>query len=197
MIIVGLTGGIGSGKSTVAKMFKELGVPVYNSDKEAKKLMKSSKKVKKAIMELLGEDAYQNEKINKPFIANKIFNDKGLLQKMNAIVHPAVKKHFLKWVDKQETPYVIQETALIFENDNAENYDLILLVTAPVGERIARVVKRDGISRSKVEERMNNQLSDDFKAEKSDYTIENSDIEHTKIQVSDIYNRLLKHSETC
>lgn len=197
MIIVGLTGGIGSGKSTVAKMFKELGVPVYNSDKEAKKLMKSSKKVKKAIMELLGEDAYQNEKINKPFIANKIFNDKGLLQKMNAIVHPAVKKHFLKWVDKQETPYVIQETALIFENDNTENYDLILLVTAPVGERIARVVKRDGISRSKVEERMNNQLSDDFKAEKSDYTIENSDIEHTKIQVSDIYNRLLKHSETC
>ena len=102
MMIVGLTGGIGSGKSTVAKMFKKLGVPVYNSDKRAKKLMKSSKKLKASIKALLGEDAYDGKKLNKTYIANKIFKDKSLLNKLNAIVHPAVREDFSSWAKKQE-----------------------------------------------------------------------------------------------
>ena len=123
MMIVGLTGGIGSGKSTVAKMFMELGVPVYDSDAEAKKLMATSPEVKSKIIELLGNEAYSNDVLNRSYIANKVFKDPILLEKLNGIVHPAVREHFLKWVKRKETPYVIQETALIFENDAHDKYD--------------------------------------------------------------------------
>ena len=115
-MIVGLTGGIGSGKSTVAKAFKALGVPVYIADIEAKKLMQRSKVIKRQLKALLGEAAYVDDKLNKPYIANIIFNDKDYLEKMNAIVHPKVARHFNKWVAKQDTQYVIKEVAILFEN---------------------------------------------------------------------------------
>ena len=130
MMVVGLTGGIGSGKSTVGKLFKELGMPVYDSDKEAKKLMRSSKKIRKAIKALLGDEAYKDKKLNKGYIAKKIFDDKSLLLKLNSIVHPKVRTHFSKWVEKQQSKYVIQETAIIFENSMQGFYDKIILVTA-------------------------------------------------------------------
>lgn len=140
-MIVGLTGGIGSGKTTVAGFFKELGVPVYNSDKEARKLMKNSKKVKKAIIELLGEDAYKGKKLNKTHISDRIFTNEKLLQKLNSIVHPAVRNHFLKWKNRQDAPYVIQETALVFENNSQDFYDKIILVVAPKAFRIQRAAR--------------------------------------------------------
>ena len=120
MMIVGLTGGIGSGKTTVANMFRELGVPVYNSDAEAKNLMNFSEKIKKEIQGLLGEQSYHKGELNRDYVAKEVFADKGLLKTLNGIVHPAVREHFLDWSKRQKTQYVVQEAAIIFENGNRE-----------------------------------------------------------------------------
>ena len=193
MITVGLTGGIGSGKSTVADFFAALGVPVYDSDKEARKLMKSSKKVKKAIVELLGEKAYKGKKLNKKYISDKIFNDKKLLEKINAIVHPAVRNHFLAWKEKQEAPYVIQETALIFENKAQDFYDKIILVIASESVRIQRVMGRDEVAKKQVEERLKNQLSDQKKIPLAHYVIDNVALNETKKKVGEVNIALLDY----
>lgn len=190
-MIVGLTGGIGSGKTTVAKFFVELGVPVYNSDKEAKKLMKSSKKVKKAIIELLGENAYEGKRLNKIYISDKIFKNKSLLTELNSIVHPAVRKHFLRWTKRQDSPYVIQETAIIFENSGQDFYDKIILVTAPEEERIQRVMVRSGISKNAILARLKNQWLDIKKEPLSDYVIVNLKLTKTKIKVEEVHNAIL------
>lgn len=192
-MIVGLTGGIGSGKTTVAIFFKELGVPVYNSDKEARKLMRTSKKVKKAIIDLLGENAYKGKKLNKTYISDKIFNDEKLLLKLNLIVHPAVRTHFLKWNKKQDTSYVIQETALIFENKSQEFYDKIILVVAPESQRIQRVAERDKVSVKQVKDRLKNQLSDEQKTPLAHYVIENTDLLKTKKKVKEVNAALLEY----
>lgn len=193
MMVVGLTGGIGSGKTTVADFFVELGVPVYNSDENAKKLMTSSAQVKRAIIDLLGKQAYKGKRLNKKYISAQIFNDGNLLKRMNEIVHPAVQKDFLKWANKQKAPYVIQETALIFENSKQDFYNLIILVTAPIEKRIERVVARDGASRKKVLDRLKNQLDDDAKTPFSDYVLENTELDKTKSKVAEIHNALLNN----
>lgn len=191
MMIVGLTGGIGSGKSTVAKMFKELGVPVYDSDKEAKKLMVDSKEVRYKIEQLLGNNAYANGGLNRQYIAGKVFKSPELLQKLNNIVHPAVRTHFLEWAKRQESPYVIQETALIFENGAQEKYDRTILVTAPVENRIQRVIDRDNVGKQAVLDRMENQLNDEKKRRMAHYSIENLDLEKTKGKVKELHLKLL------
>lgn len=191
MIIVGLTGGIGSGKTTVAKFFVELGVPVYNSDKEAKKLMKSSKKLKKAIIGLLGKNAYKGKRLNKKHISDKIFENKSFLEKLNAIVHPAVRNHFLRWVERQNSPYVIQETAIIFENSGQDFYDKIILVTAPEDERILRVMRRSGITKKAILARLKNQWTDAKKIPLSDYVIDNLELLKTKIKVEEVNKAIL------
>ena len=193
-MIVGLTGGIGSGKTTVAKMFKKLGVPVYNSDKQAKKLMRRSKKVKKRITALLGDQAYNGNELNSAFIAKKVFSDKKKLIELNGIVHPAVRKHFKKWAEKQEAPYVIQEVAIIFENGIQESYDKIILVTAPKDLRIKRIKDRDKVTEKKILERMDNQWSDNEKKPLSDFVIENIDLEKTKLKINEIHHLLLEYS---
>jgi len=193
-MIVGLTGGIGSGKSTVAKMFKKLGVPVYNSDKKAKKLMKSSKKLRASIKSLLGNDAYDGKKLNKAYISGKIFKDKSLLDQLNTIVHPCVRKDFISWAKKQKAPYVIQEAAIIFENDLYEFYDKIVLVTAPEKIRLERVMERGGASRSDVLARMKNQWQDAKKIKLSDYVIDNLALNDTIIKVKEVHKLLLDHS---
>ncbi|TMM56913.1 dephospho-CoA kinase [Maribacter algarum] len=193
MMIVGLTGGIGSGKTTVANFFKELGVPIYNSDKEARKLMRTSKKVKNAIIELLGEEAFTGKKLNKTLISDKIFNNKKLLQKLNSIVHPAVRAHFVKWEKKQDAPYVIQETALIFENKSQDFYDKIILVVALEAQRIQRVSERDGISEEQVQNRLMNQLEDVEKIPFADYVIENTNLSKTKKEVNRVNKALLDY----
>lgn len=191
MMIVALTGGIGSGKTTVAKMFTELGVPVYNSDEEAKLLMQSSKTVKNAIVALLGREAYHDKKLNRTYIAEKVFNDKDLLLRLNRIVHPAVKKHFMVWAQKQNAPYVIQEAAIIFENLSYTTYDKIILVTAPKDIRVHRVMDRDASSEEEVLIRMQNQWDDSQKAKLSDFVIENIDLEQTKQKVRKIHDHLV------
>ena len=193
-MIVGLTGGIGSGKTTVAKLFKKRGIPVYDSDKQAKKLMRRSKKVKNKITALLGDQAYSGSELNSTFIANKVFSDQKLLLELNGIVHPAVRKHFKKWVEKQDAPYVIQEVAIIFENGIQESYDKIILVTAPMDIRIDRIQKRDNVSEKKIRERMDNQWPDTKKIPLSDFVIENIDLQKTRLKINEIHDRLLDYS---
>ncbi len=191
-MIVGLTGGIGSGKSTVGSMFQKLGVPIYNSDVEAKNLMTRSKKIKKDIEALLGKGSYLNGELNKEYIAKKVFRDKDLLQALNNIVHPAVRRHFKSWCKRQNAPYVIQEAAIIFENGTNDFYDKIILVTSPREIRIQRVVDRDGVTAEAVMERIENQWPDRNKEKLSDFIIENTGLEATQRQVSQIHHKLLK-----
>ncbi len=193
-MVVGLTGGIGSGKTTVGKFFVELGVPVYNSDVRAKGLMKSSKKVKRAIIKLLGKDSYKGKVLNKKYIAEKVFNDGVLLKKLNTIVHPAVREDFLKWVKAQDTPYVIQETALIFENASQGFYDKIVLVISPSNIRVKRVMERDASSEKEVLARLKKQLLDSEKIHLSDFVIENVELLKTKAIVEEVHSALLEYS---
>tara|TARA_R110002050_G_scaffold74772_5_gene160231 strand:+ start:44004 stop:44591 length:588 start_codon:yes stop_codon:yes gene_type:complete len=192
MIIAGLTGGIGSGKTTVAKAFKQLGIPVYIADEEAKKLMGRSKIIKRKLIQLFGADAYVNDALNKPFIANIIFNDKAYLQRMNAIIHPRVSKHFQKWVLKQETPYVIKEVAILFENEGYKQCDFVITVTAPEHLKIKRLLQRDSTTRSKIKAIMNNQWTDEEKVKRSHFVIENILLEKTKKQVLEVHKQILK-----
>ncbi|MFI1772149.1 dephospho-CoA kinase [Thalassobellus citreus] len=195
MIIVGLTGGIGSGKTTVAKEFEQLGIPVYIADEEAKKLMGRSKIIKRKLTQLFGADTYINDALNKPFIANIIFNDKAYLQKMNAIIHPRVAKHFQKWVAKQEAPYVIKEVAILFENDGYKQCDFVITVIAPIDLRIKRLLKRDNTTEAKIEAIMNNQWTDEEKIKRSHFVIENISLENTKKQAFEVHNEILKSLE--
>jgi len=192
MKIIGLTGGIGSGKSTIAKMFEALNVPVYYADIEAKKLMTSSQVIKIKLISLFGKEAFVNNKLNKPFIANIVFNDKNKLKLLNGIVHPEVEKHFKNWVENQKYTYVIQENAIIFENNNQNNFDEIITITAPKSVKINRVMLRDQVSKEMVIERMQNQLSDLYKIERSKYVIVNLDLSKSKKEVLLIHQALLK-----
>lgn len=194
-MIVGLTGGIGSGKSTIAELFKELGVPVYDSDTEAKLLMNTSKSIRKAIIALLGKKAFKDDILNRSYISNKVFKDNELLERLNKIVHPEVKKHFENWILDQDVPYVIQETALIFENKNQDNYDKIILVTAPVEIRIARVIERDSVTENSILARINNQLTDVEKIDKADFIVENIDLKKTTESIKHIHDQLLSEAE--
>ncbi len=195
MMIVGLTGGIGSGKTTVAKHFMSLGVPVYIADEEAKKLMNRSKVIKRKLIQLFGEKAYTNGTLNRPFLANIIFNDKDYLEKMNAIVHPRVARHFEKWTLKQNTPYVIKEVAILFENGGYNACDAVITVTSPKEIRIERLLKRDNTTLAKIEAIMKNQWTDAEKIKLSDFVIENIKLQNTKKQVDEIHKKLLKKDD--
>ncbi|TXE17456.1 dephospho-CoA kinase [Psychroserpens burtonensis] len=193
MIIVGLTGGIGSGKTIVANFFKALDIPIYIADDEAKRLMAKSKVIKRKLTALFGEDAYIDDALNKPLLASKIFNDKAYLKKMNAIIHPKVASHFKRWVEKQESLYVIKEAAIIFEHNKEANYDFIITVIANMDVRISRVIKRDHSSKSKIETIIKNQMSDEEKIKKSHFVITNDNLADTENQVIKIHQSILKH----
>lgn len=192
MKIVGLTGGIGSGKTTVSAMFADLGVPVYNSDRQAKELMQTSSELREQITELLGKEAYREGELQRQYIAKKVFRSPELLRQLNEIVHPAVKKDFSDWASIQEYPYVIQEAAILFENGSHPAFDKMILVTAPVEERIARIQKRDGSTREAILDRMQHQWEDTRKEALSDYVIENTNLERTRDQVAAIHAELLE-----
>ena len=193
MKIVGLTGGIGSGKTTVAHMFKVLGVPIYIADLEAKKLMNTSKVLKRKLVALLGEEAYGTDGLNRVYIASKIFTDKTLLDKMNALVHSKVAKHFKQWLKKQTADYVIKESAIIFEHQMESQFDCIILVTTNKDERIKRVLSRDHTSKEKIESIMKHQLSDSETMHKADFIIVNNDLEDTKKQVLKTHKSIINN----
>jgi len=189
--IIGLTGGIGSGKTTVAKMFEALGVPVYFADIEARKLMQNSDGLKEGIIKLLGEKAYNNDGLNPSYIAPIVFRDRAKLNKLNALVHPLVENHFKNWLKLQDSPYVVQENALIFENMKQSSFDAIITVTAPLEKRLERVIKRDGSTEQQVIERIENQLNDEFKVEQATFVIHNITLDKCKRQVNLIHKQLL------
>lgn len=191
MKVIGLTGGIGSGKSTVARMFELLNVPVYYADLEAKRLMTDNVTLKLGITQLFGDKAYVNNKLNRGYIAEVVFKDKTKLKALNALVHPEVRKDFLQWIDTQSAPYVIQENPLIFEKNDQELFDKVIIVTADKEVRIQRIIDRDGTSKDQILDRMANQLDDTEKTELADFVIYNESLENTKVQVSRIHQQLL------
>lgn len=191
MIKVGLTGGIGAGKSMVCNIFSKLGIPVYVADTEAKLLMNTNPAIRQQLLALFGKNIYlENDVLDRKKLSEIIFNDKIALAKVNAIVHPIVRKHFDKWADLQKSAYVIQEAAILFESGQNIHFDKIILLTAPYEVKIERVMKRDNVSREKVIERMNNQLTDEEKILKSDYIINNDNISMVLPQVLDINKKL-------
>ena len=189
--IIGLTGGIGSGKSTVARMFESLGVPVYISDDEAKILMETSKSIRQSLVLLFGEHAYVKGVLNRVFIASKVFNDSNLLSKLNKIVHPEVRVHFEKWLKKQKSPYVIKEVAIIFETNSQSNFDFIISVVAPIEERVQRVMKGRLKTEQEVRSIIKNQLTDTDKIKLSDFVIHNNSISETKTYVANLHKQIL------
>ena len=195
MKVVGLTGGIGSGKTTILSMFLDLGVPVYIADVEAKKLTNTSKVIRKKIIALLGENSYLKKEINKKYVADIIFNDHELLKKLNKIIHSKVANHFKKWVDKQNGLYCIKETAILFETASYKLCDYTILITSPKEERIKRLKKRDQLTRKEIENRMNNQWSDIEKSQLADAVIENALLKNTQKKVEEVHLFLLKRFE--
>jgi dephospho-CoA kinase len=191
MKIVGLTGGMGSGKSTIAKLFQALGIPVYIADVEAKKILATSVVVKRKVIDLLGEQAYVKTVPNRDYIAQKIFNDTTLLAQMNAIIHPKVASHFKVWLQKQTAFYCIKEAAVLFENGGFTQCDATILVTAPKQVRIDRVIARDMMSIASVTSRMQHQWTDKKKIPMATYVLENIDLDSTKLQVKKIHKELL------
>jgi len=195
MKVVGLTGGIGSGKTTVLSMFLDLGVPVYIADIEAKKLTNTSKVIRKKIIALLGKNSYLKTEINKKYVADMIFNDDELLKKVNKIIHSKVAHHFKKWVDKQNGVYCIKETAILFESASYKLCDYTILITSPKEERLKRVKNRDQLTRKEIENRMNNQWSDIEKSQLADVVIENVRLKNTQKKVKEVHLFLLKRFE--
>lgn len=191
MKIVGLTGGIGSGKSTIAMLFKALGVPVYIADIEAKKILASSKVVQAKVISLLGAQAYSNEVPNRDYIAQLVFNDPDLLAGLNAIIHPEVHTSFKIWATLQDAPYCIKEAAILFENGGFTQCDATILVTAPTKLKIERVLSRDQTTLNSIQARMENQWEDQKKIPLATYVIDNIDLTSTKIQVQNIHKKLL------
>lgn len=190
MLKIGITGGIGAGKTTVAKVFEQLGIPVYRADDEAKKLYYTSV-VKQQVVNLLGEDSYfNNGKLNKPFISSIVFSDKEALAKLNAIIHPAVANHFSEWVQKQNTPFILKEAAILFESGSHKGLDKVITVSASKQLRIDRVVARDSVTQKQVESRMQNQWTEKQRLQAADFIIYNDDSKLVIPQVLELYNEL-------
>lgn len=192
MKIVGLTGGIGSGKSTVADFFSLLEIPVYKADSAAKTLMDNDVELISGIQALLGPESYSKYQLNRPYIASKIFSNPALLAQMNALVHPAVKKNFMAWVRAQKSPYVIREAAILFESGTYQDCDFIITVFAPENMRLSRVVKRDSTEIEEVKKRMANQWPDEKKIERSQAVIYNDDLQLLIPQILELDAQLRK-----
>ncbi len=184
--MIGLTGGIGSGKSVVAKMFATLGIPVFNADDEAKRIMQTSPEIKTKLIEQFGLEIYNEHGLDKEKLASIVFNDPFQLQLLNAIVHPVTIQAAKDWAAKQTTPYVIKEAALIFESGTADGLFKVIGVTAPLSLRTHRVMQRDGITKEQVDARMRNQISDTIKMRLCDYVIENNNQQMVIPQVLEI-----------
>ena len=192
MLKVGLTGGIGSGKTMVSRIFEALGIAVYNSDMRAKLLMNTDPELQSALQNCFGSDIYDNDgNLNRPKLAEIIFNDPESLEKVNNCVHPAVFHDFNHWCALQNSPYIIEESAIIFERNIAHQFGKVILVTAPEYVRIKRVCIRDGITPEAVQERMANQWTDDKKKPLADYIINNDNLRSLTPQIMEIHKQLM------
>ena len=184
--MIGLTGGIGSGKSVVAKIFATIGIPVFNADEAAKRIMQTSPEIKTKLIEQFGTDIYNAHGLDKEKLAAIVFNDPFQLQLLNAIVHPVTIQAAKDWAAKQNSLYVIKEAALIFESGAADGLFKVIGVTAPLSLRTHRVMQRDGITKDQVDARMRNQISDTIKMRLCDYVIDNNNQQMVLPQVLEI-----------
>ena len=183
---IGITGGIGAGKSLVAEIIKAMGYPVYNSDERAKELTESNPKIKEGLIHLFGEEIYQNDTLNKFALAQAIFSDESLREKVNALIHPIVREDFNLWALAQNNSLVFNESAILFETGSFKNFDAIILVYAPKELRIQRIMKRDNCSENEVLKRMNSQFSDEEKYQLTEFRVLNDEQTPLLVQVEKI-----------
>lgn len=192
MKIVGITGGMGSGKSTIARFFEQWGVPIYHADLEARKLSDTDPEIRSAVIQLLGSEAYVNDQMDRGYVASKVFRDEDLLQRLNQIIHPAVGQHFKDWVKIQNAPYCVKEAAILFETGGHKACDWTLLVTAPIAVRIERIMERDGLTQDDILSRLDKQWPDERKLPLADFHIENLDLEQAEIEAKKVHESILK-----
>ncbi len=191
--VAGITGGIGSGKSTAAKFFEELGIPVYNSDTRAKTIQNENSEVKVKIIAAFGEEAYNINGLNKPYLSKQVFQNNEKLKLLNSIVHPAVFQDFENWKKAQKSDIVMKEAAILIESGSYKDCDVVISVVVDIETRIARTIKRDGLSREEILARINNQISDEERIAKSDFIIDNNgDLAHLKNEVEQTFIKIKK-----
>lgn len=195
MLKIGLTGGIGSGKTTVAKVLEVLGVPVYYADEAAKELMHTNELLKQQLILHFGRETYfEDGQLNRKHISSIVFNNKEKLELLNSLVHPATIADAKEWFSKQQSPYVVKEAALLFESGTAEGLDYIIGVTAPAAIRMKRVMDRDGVTADEVKRRMANQVDETLKMKLCDFVLHNNEQELLLPQVLALHNELIKRS---
>jgi len=195
MLKTGLTGGIGSGKSTVAKVFEVLGIPVYYADERAKELMHTNELLQQQLIFYFGEATYTNGKLNRKHLASIVFADKEKLDLLNSLVHPVTIADAEEWFRKQTSPYVIKEAALLFESGATEGLDYVIGVTAPATIRIKRVMDRDQVTADEVKKRMANQIDDSIKIRLCDFIVTNNEQQMILPQVLQLHEELLHLNE--
>lgn len=188
---VGITGGMGSGKTTVTRVFEVLGIPTYYADEAAKRLMNEDAFIKEQVMALFGKQTYLNGQLDRKYLASLVFNDEENLARLNAIVHPATLEDAEEWMQRQKTPYAIKEAALIFESGAHKQLDHVIGVSAPLPLRILRAMKRDKLSREEVKARMEKQLDEAIKMRLCDFVVINDEQELVIPQVIKIHETLL------
>jgi len=185
---IGLTGGIGSGKTTIANYLASLGIPVYIADDAGKKVMQQQEIIK-AIQQKFGSDIVEENQLNRARLAEIVFNNPDQLKELNAIVHPAVREDYKKWLaEHTDAPFLVYESAILFESGSYKDFDYVITITAPLEVRVARVLQRDDTEREQVMKRINAQWTDDQRVSKSDFVIENIDIDLAKAEI----NKILK-----
>lgn len=197
MFRVGISGGMGSGKTLVCQIFEQMKIPIYNADIQAKRLMIEDENLKLEIIRLLGSNSYKmDNSLNRSYISQKVFKDSSLLNKLNNLVHPAVIEDGKKWERNLPlgTPYFLRESAILFETGIYKNLDFNILVVAPEYIRINRIKKRDGLTESEIKERLNQQWSDDKKIKLCNFVIENDGTKNLIPQIWKIHNQLIHHS---
>ena len=195
MYKVGITGGIGSGKSTVAELLSDRGVAIYNSDLRAKELMNSNAALREALIATFGAECYTQDGLNRAWLAQRVFNNEAELAKLNAIVHPAVMQDFTAWAEAEEGNYVVLESAILLEAGLESYVDVVVAVMAPKELRLERAMLRDGASREQIEERMRNQMSDEERTDRAKYAIVNIDLEELEEDVEQLHRRLCYDSK--
>lgn len=196
MLRIGLTGGIGSGKSTVAKVFETLGIPVYYADEASKRLMNEDEQLKKQVIAHFGEETYINNQLNRAYLASVVFADRQKLELLNSFVHPATIRDAEEWMNKQTTSYTIKEAALIFESGSGTGLDYIVGVYAPQVLRIKRTMERDQVTRDEVLKRMQNQVDEEMKMKLCDFIIYNDEQQLVIPQVLKLHEQFLKEATT-
>lgn len=194
MIKIGLTGGIGSGKTTVAQLFKEKGVPLFIADVEAKKIL-DTPEIASKVASTFDVKLTAEGNVNKPELASIVFNDKKALDTLNGIIHPEVHQQYQHWLIRQTSPYIIYEAAIIFEKDRASDFDYTILITAPEHLRIERVMKRDNVDSEDIKSRMKAQWPEARKKKLADFCIENINIQETRQQVNKLHEKFISISD--